>query len=190
MDKAICVYCSSANNVAPQFFDFARQLGAEMARQGYALVYGGTDVGLMGALARSIHEHGGKVIGVIPVALHERGIAYELADELIITRDMRERKATMEARATAFAALPGGFGTLEELFEILTLKQLQYHGKPIVVLNTHGFYDPLLSLFEHIYEQKFARPDYRELYHVTADLPDLFAYLAQYQPPQLKSKWA
>lgn len=189
MEKLICVYCSSSSSVAPDFFDAARALGAEIARQGYGLIYGGAKVGLMGTVARAVKENGGKVVGVIPEALHARGITNETLDELIITKDMRERKATMESRADAFVTLPGGFGTFEELFEILTLKQLEYHNKPVTVLNVNGFYDPLVALFEHVYEQKFARPDYRELYHIAPDVADLFRYLAAYKPPQLKSKW-
>ena len=190
MAKTLCVYCSSSDRVAPHFFAAARELGAEIARQGYSLIYGGTDVGLMGAIARSVHQHQGYVIGVIPEALHAAGIAYNLCDELIVTRDMRERKAAMENRADAFVGFPGGFGTLEEVFEILTLKQLSYHAKPLVLLNVAGFYDPLLELFEHIYASNFARLDYRELYHVANDAPDLFRYLGSYQPPQLKNKWS
>lgn len=190
MDRAICVYSSSSDRVDPVYFAAARDLGAEMARRGYALVYGGTRVGLMGAVAAAVHAHGGKVIGVIPEALHEKGIGYEPADELIITRDMRERKAVMADRAQAFVALPGGFGTLEELFEILTLKQLHYHQKPVVVLNVAGFYGPFLDLCEHIYRENFAKPAYRQLYHVTVRIPEIFAYLEQYQPPDLGSKWS
>lgn len=190
MEKAICVYCSSSNAVAPEFFTAARELGAEMAQQGYALVYGGTRVGLMGAIAGAVHAHGGTVIGVIPEVLHRHGIAYDLADELIITRDMRDRKATMAARATAFVGFPGGFGTLEEIMETITLKQLQYHNKPVALLNVGGFYDPLLHLFEHFYTNNFAKPVYRQLYHVAADPAALFAHLDTYQPPDLGAKWA
>nr|PZN42781.1 MAG: TIGR00730 family Rossman fold protein [Bacillota bacterium] len=189
MEKALCVYCSSSDAVDPVFFAAARELGAAMARQGYALVWGGTRVGLMGALARSVQEHGGRVIGVIPRALAERGIGYEGADELFVTRDLRERKAVMEARASGFVALPGGFGTLEELLEILTLKQLGYHQKPVVILNVQGFYDPLVELFEHIYRHRFAKPGFRQLYHVAGSVADLFAYLETYRPPALEDKW-
>lgn len=188
--RLICVYCSSSSNVDPAYFEAATALGAEIARQGYGLVYGGTTVGLMGTVAEAVKANGGMTVGVIPEALHGRGIGHGALDELIITKDMRERKATMEARASAFVALPGGFGTLEELFEILTLKQLGYHSKPVAVLNVNGFYDPLLGLIEHIYEQRFARPDYRALYHFAPDVADLFGYLAAYQPPELRSKWS
>lgn len=189
MEKALCVYCSSSNQVDPAFFAAARELGAGIARHGYGLVYGGTNIGLMGAIAASVQEHGGRVVGVIPEKLHGAGIGFAHADELIITKDMRERKATMESRATAFLGFPGGFGTLEEIFEILTLKQLGYHNKPVAIMNVNAFYDPLLSLFEHIYANNFAKPAYRQLYHCADTVEGLFAYLDTYQAPDLGSKW-
>lgn len=189
MERLLCVYCSSSDAVDPSFVESARTMGAEMARRGYGLVYGGTTVGLMGALARSVHSHGGRVVGIIPEAIHAMGIGNDLADELIVTPGMRERKAAMEARADGFIALPGGFGTLEELFEVTTLKQLKYHTKPIVILNAGGFYDPLVSLFEHIYQQRFAKPVYRQLYHVAATPAEAMEYLSSYTPPELGTKW-
>jgi len=189
MPKAICVYSSSSDAIAPHFFAEAEELGATIARAGYALVYGGARVGLMGAVARAVHAEGGRVIGVIPDVLQTKELTYDLADELIITRDLRERKAVMEARADVFLALPGGFGTLEEVLEILTLKQLVLHSQPLVLLNTHGFYDPLIHLFEHIYRERFARPETRALYHLAAAVPDVFAYLAAYEAPQPPGKW-
>lgn len=186
--KTICVYCSSSDAVAPVYLAAARDLGAQIAARGDALVYGGADLGLMGALARAVHAGGGRVVGVIPHAFRERGIAYEAADELIITRDLRERKAQMEARADAFVALPGGFGTLEELLEILTLRQLRTHTKPVVLLNTGDFYAPLLALFAHFYREHFAKP-FDGLYHVAADVPGIFTYLDAYRPTVAPSKW-
>lgn len=189
MTRMICVYCSSSDKVAPVYFDAARELGLAMAARGYGLIYGGTSVGLMGAVARAVHEGGGQVVGVIPEAIHREGISYDLADELIVTRDMRERKAAMENRATAFVALPGGFGTLEELFEILTLKQLRYHHKPLMLLDVDGFYKPLEDLFTHMYKERFAREEYRELYHFAPTVDALFTYLDGYQPPAPIRKW-
>jgi uncharacterized protein (TIGR00730 family) len=189
-NRAICVYCSSSNAVNQKFFTAARLLGKSIAVHGYALVYGGTKVGLMGAIADAARADGARVIGVIPEALHARGIAHEGLSELIVTKDMRERKAVMEENASAFIALPGGFGTLEEIFECITLKQLRYHAKPIALLNVSGFYDPLVALLEHIYEQNFAKAAYRESYHITSHVDDLFAYLDAYQPPVItENKW-
>lgn len=190
MQKAICVFCSSSESVAPAYFDVAAELGVTLAQRNYALVYGGTNVGLMGTVARAAHAGGGCVIGIVPQTIHARGIAFETADELIITRDLRERKGVMEERADAFIALPGGFGTLEEVVEVITLKQLQTHAKPIILLNTNGFYDPLIALFEHFYEQRFAKPDQRQLYYFAPDVSSAFTYLDTYQPPHIESKWA
>ena len=189
MSKSICVFCSSSDAVEAAFFDTAAELGAMLAWRGHTLVYGGTDVGLMGALARSAHQNGGKVVGIIPSAIQDKGIAYQSADELIVTRDLRERKALMEARADAFVALPGGFGTLEETLEILTLKQLGLHSKALVLLNSGGFYEPLLGLFEHLYEQRLAKPVYRQLYHVAPDAAGALDYIEAYAPQALPSKW-
>jgi hypothetical protein len=146
-------------------------------------------VGLMGALAKAAQQHGGKVIGVIPNFIASRGLAYQPADELIITNDMRQRKATMEARSDAFLALPGGFGTLEEMLEIITLKQLQQHVKPVVFLNRAGYYDPLAAVFEHMYKHRFAKPDYRHMYAFADSVAVALDYLENYQPAPLPGKW-
>ncbi len=186
--KNICVYCSSSDAVDAIYLEAARVLGAQMAARGDTLIYGGADLGLMGALARAVHAGGGRVVGVIPQALQARGIAYAIADEVIITPDLRERKATMEARADAFIALPGGLGTLEELLEVLTLRQLQAHTKPIVLLNTADYYAPLFALFAHLYRKRFAKP-FENLYHVADDVRGIFDYLDAYEPFVAPSKW-
>jgi len=186
--KNLCVYCSSSDAVAPIYLETARALGTQIAARGATLIYGGTDLGLMGAVARAVHAGGGRVIGVIPQALQARGIADDFADEVIITRDLRERKATMETRADAFIALPGGIGTLEELLEILTLRQLQAHTKPIVLLNTADYYAPLFTLFAHLYRERFTKP-FENLYHVADDVEGIFDYLDTYEPFVAPSKW-
>ncbi len=155
----VCVYCSSSNRIDPAYFDVAEALGHVLAGAGHALVYGGGSVGLMGAVARATHAAGGSVCGVIPEALRAReGVAYDAADELIVTKTMRERKRIMYERADAFVVLPGGFGTLEEFLEVLTLRQLGYHRRPIALVNTGGFFDPLLTFFEHVRAEQFAHP--------------------------------
>lgn len=189
MSKTICVYCSSSEALDKSYYQAARELGILMARQHCALVYGGGRIGLMGEVARAVHEHGGKIIGVIPKSLEEKELAYEACDELIVTKDLRDRKAIMETRADAFVALPGGFGTLEEVLEVLTLKQLRFHLKPIILVNTNAFYDHLIRMCEHIYQERFAKPDSRLLYHVAADATHVFSHLENYQPPQLQNKW-
>ncbi|MBN1247475.1 MAG: TIGR00730 family Rossman fold protein, partial [Anaerolineae bacterium] len=156
---------------------------------GDTLVYGGADIGLMGAVAQAVKMGGGTVIGVMPTALQEKRIVFSDADEFIVTRDMRERKAVMEARSDAFVVLPGGFGTLEELSETLTLRQIGAHTKPIVLLNTANYYAPLVALFEHFYEQRFAHP-WRHYYYVAGDVPDVFSYLDAYRPDAAPDKWA
>jgi uncharacterized protein (TIGR00730 family) len=185
----ITVFSSSSDAVDPVFFEVARELGRGIARRGDTLVYGGTNVGLMGALARAAKEDGGRVVGVIPGHIADRGISFQDADELLVTTNMRDRKRTMEERADAFVVLPGGFGTLEEAVEIITLKQLHQHRKAIVILNAHRFYDPLHTLFEHFYEQHFAKPASRALYHFASSVVDAFVYLDSYVPLEVPTKW-
>ena len=187
--KNVCVFCSSSDAVEAAFFEAAAELGALLARRNYSLLYGGAQVGLMGALAGAVHREGGHVIGVIPQAIHRQGVAYLAADELIVTQDLRERKTVMNDRSDAFLALPGGFGTLEEFLEILTLRQLGYHDKPLVLLNTQDFFEPLLQLFEHLYRSQFAKPEYRSLYHVAGSPAAALDHLESYQPTATPSKW-
>lgn len=188
--KAICVYCSSSDALDPAFYEAAEVLGTEIARQGHTLVYGGARTGLMGTIARTVHQCGGRVVGVIPEMLAAAQQGWDGADEYVITKDMRERKSVMELRADAFVAMPGGFGTLEEVLEILTLKQLRTHNKPLVLMNTLGYYDPLIRLFEHIYQQHFAKAAHRQLYHISPDARDVLTYIDSYQPPDIPVKWS
>jgi cytokinin riboside 5'-monophosphate phosphoribohydrolase len=187
--KKICVFCSSSNNVNSSFFNAATELGELIAMKNWSLVYGGTHIGLMGAIARAVHSKKGKVIGVITTFLNEKGITYDSADELIVTKDMRERKRIMEERGDAFIALPGGFGTIEEILEILTLKQLQLHNKPVVLLNTDDYYKDFLLFFEHMYYEKFARDDFRKLYFIAPDPKSAISYIEHYSPAELQNKW-
>jgi len=189
MIRSICVFSSSSDAVAPHYMAAATELGAAIAKRSLTLVYGGGRVGLMGVVARSVHAHGGRVVGVIPGFLRRHEVAYEEADELIVTKDLRERKAIMEERADAFIALPGGFGTLEEILEILTLKQLATHSKPIVFLNTERFFDPLLNLFEQLFDQSFAKPETRTHYHVANAPMEVLTHLENYEPPAQVKKW-
>jgi cytokinin riboside 5'-monophosphate phosphoribohydrolase len=155
----LCVYCSSSDKLEPRFYEAADELGRAMAERGHTLVYGGGSVGIMGRLARAVHAHGGKVIGVIPS---------------VVTDDMRTRKAEMERRANAFLILPGGLGTLEELAEMLVLKVLRQTHKPLVIFNQDGFYDPLLAFFDHLCEHRFASAACRKLYAVADSVPEVF----------------
>ena len=189
MHKIICVYGSSSCAVEKIYFDAAYQLGCEIAKRGDTLLFGGGLIGLMGATAKGIHANHGKVIGVVPEALNLKGIIYENCDELIVTKGLRERKAVMDERSDAFIALPGGYGTLEEILEIITLKQLRYHGKPIVILNINSFYDHLIKQFERMIVQKFAKPECTELYFVTDNINEALSYIDSYHPHAFTSKW-
>lgn len=187
--KNICVFSSSSDAVAPVYLEAAAELGKLLAQGGYTLVYGAGSVGLMGQMARAIHAHGGKIIGVIPEALKRKEVCYFQSDELIVTETMRQRKQAMDERADAFVIMPGGFGTLEEMFEILTAKQLHYHSRAIVFVNTNGFFDELLSLFERFYREAFAKSLYRDYYHVVATPAAALDYLQNYRPPVAQDKW-
>jgi uncharacterized protein (TIGR00730 family) len=189
MNKTICVYSSSSNSIDPEYFKVARELGKAIAVNNDTLLFGGGMRGLMGATATAAHQNGGSVIGVIPEMLNVKGVVYEFCDELIITEDMRKRKSIMDSRSDAFIALPGGFGTYEELLEIITLKQLKYHNKPIVILNVNGYYDLLLKQFEAAISGHFAKEESRLLYYVTEDVNDALNYIANYKPTQFKDKW-
>lgn len=187
--KYVCVYCSSSDAVDPQYLEAAEALGKAIVSRNCGLVYGGAKSGLMGMTARTVAGLGGAVVGVIPRRLAELGQGLPEITEYIITDDMRQRKAAMEDRADGFVALPGGFGTFEEILEIITLKQLGYHNKPIVLVNTGGFYDPLVAAFEQLYKLKFAKEATRELYTVTATPEEALEYIVNYVPGKIVSKW-
>ena len=155
--KSVCVYCASGPGKNPAFVEAARSFGRVLAENGIRLVYGGGSVGLMGALADAVLDHGGAVTGVIPEFLVNREHMLARAQERIITRDMHERKRIMFGRADAFVALPGGVGTLEELVEQLTWAQLGRHKKPILILNVEGFWDPLCALLDRMEKLEFIR---------------------------------
>ena len=189
MNQTICVYSSSSAAIDQVYFDTATQLGQAIASRGDELLFGGGMIGLMGAIAEAVRKNGGKVIGVIPKALDRPGIVDEGCHELIVTEGMRERKAMMDVRSDAFIALPGGYGTLEELLEIITLKQLKYHNKPIVILNVNRFYDPLLAQFDSIVEKHFAKSESQDLYRVTGSITEALEYIDTYTPYPFSEKW-
>jgi uncharacterized protein (TIGR00730 family) len=155
--KSICVYCGSGPGTNPTFVEAARAFGRIVAENGIRLVYGGGSVGLMGELAKSVVDHGGVVTGIIPEFLTGREFMFQRAQEMIVTRDMHERKRLMFERADAFVALPGGIGTLEELVEQMTWAQLGRHKKPILIANIEGFWDPLCALLDHMKTLEFIR---------------------------------
>jgi uncharacterized protein (TIGR00730 family) len=183
----ICVFCSSSEAVDGLYVRDARELGRLIATGGHSLIYGGGGYGLMGAVARAVRANGGEVTGVIPAFMAERKLAE--ADRIIVTRDMRERKARMEELSDAFIALPGGFGTLEEILEIITLCQLGAVIKPVAFVNTAGFYDPLLAVFEKLYTESFAKPAFRVLYSVAAGPREALSDILTWTPGERVSKW-
>jgi len=177
MPKTLCVYCASSDRIDPKYTDTATAVGREMVRQGWSLVYGGGKVGLMGAVARAVKTSGGRVVGVIPEFMKAKELAYDDADEMHSVVTMRDRKREMETRADAFLALPGGWGTLEEIMEILTLRQLDVLRKPVVFLNQDGFYDELLRFFSRMIAERFNKPSNLKLFSVAATVDEVFAQL-------------
>jgi uncharacterized protein (TIGR00730 family) len=186
--ERICVYCGSSMGERPGHAALARQVGQLIARRGLGLVYGGGRVGLMGVLADAVLEAGGEVVGVIPQRLIDAEVAHTGLTRLDVVATMHERKARMESLSDAFIALPGGFGTLDELFEILTWAQLGLHGKPCGLLDTDGYYAPLVAWADAAVEAGFVRPAHRRLLMVDADPAVLLDRLAAHQPTPL-SKW-
>jgi len=186
---SVTVYCSSSSAIPAVYPQAARELGRAIAAQGWALVYGGNSVGLMAAVAEGARESGGKVIGITPQLMVDKGVSDPKCDELVVTNDMRDRKALLEMRGDAFVTLPGGLGTFEEVFEIIVGKQLNYHNKAIVLLNIGGYYEPLLAMIEHGIEQKFVKPAARELYFVAQNVSDAISHLRTYVPKPAADKW-
>lgn len=189
MQKFLCVYCASSDRVDPKYSAVATQVGAEITRRQWALVYGGGKTGLMGAVARGVKSGGGRVVGVIPEFMKVRELEFTEADELISVLTMRERKMLMETRADAFLALPGGWGTLEELLEILTLAHLEVLHKPVIILNQDGFYDDLLRLFDRIVAEKFMHATIRGKYAVVQTVAEIFPLLENWSHQPGDAKW-
>jgi uncharacterized protein (TIGR00730 family) len=175
--NALCVYCGSSPGTDPAFVAAARGLGKILAEAGIRLIYGGGTVGLMGALAESVIKYGGQATGIIPEFMTAKERPRPLAQELIVTRDMHERKRVMFERADGFVALPGGIGTLEELVEQLTWAQLGRHKKPILIANINGYWDPLLTLVEHMRAVEFVPPSLRVDFLVADRVDDILPRL-------------
>lgn len=180
---SICVYCGASNNIRPEYEAVAIALGQELSRRDIGLVYGGGSVGLMGTLARTAREGGCSVVGVIPESLTTRELMGEQIGELIVVESMHERKAIMSSLSDAFVALPGGFGTMDELFEAITWGQLGIHAKPIGLLNVEGYFDPILQWIERGVQEGFVNPQHRKLLTVDLEPAALIDRLATYEPP-------
>jgi uncharacterized protein (TIGR00730 family) len=179
----VCVFCGSLSGSSPLYADAARRVGVALARAGLGVVYGGGRVGLMGIVADAALAEGGRVVGVIPERLMQKEIAHEGVTELLIVPGMHERKAEMARRAQGFLTLPGGIGTFEEFFEVLTWAALGLHAKPIGVLNFSGYFDPMLAMLEHGVTEGFVRARHLELLHVSRDPEAIAVDLLSHVPP-------
>lgn len=186
--KSICVYCGSSSGKHPEYVELARAFGAEMARRGIALVYGGGKVGLMGTVADAVLGGGGKVIGVIPRQLVELEVAHPALSELVVVDTMHQRKTRMYELSEAFVALPGGFGTMDEMFEMLTWAQLGLHQYPCAFLDVRGYYRDLHALMNHMVDERFVRSQQRDSVWFGEDMSALFEWMQSYEGTYIP-KW-
>ncbi|RRJ97221.1 TIGR00730 family Rossman fold protein [Opitutaceae bacterium TAV4] len=188
MTKLLCVYCASSTMLASKYYEAGARLGEGLVRRGWGLVYGGGKAGVMGAVALQVKAGGGRVVGVIPDFMVERELAFREADELIVVNTMRERRRIMEERASAFVALPGGIGTLEELIEIMMARALNRIDKPLVLVNQEGFYDDLLRFFERMTRERFLSKS-PGLFTVTDSVDDVWRLLEHPCPLVVDELW-
>lgn len=186
--KNICVYCGSNSGRIPIYMEQAKLLAKELVERGIGLIYGGANVGLMGTLANAVLAEGGEVTGVIPEALLGKEIAHKNLTDLKVTKSMHERKTLMSDLSDGFIALPGGIGTLEELFEMWTWAQLGFHTKPCGLLNTQGYYDKLRAFLEHTVKEGFVKPAHQSMLIVESESDALLDRFMNYAPP-LVEKW-
>jgi hypothetical protein len=185
----ICVFSSSSNGISGLYFEEAHRLGTLIGQNGHSLINGGANVGLMEAVTIAAKNAGARTIGIIPEKMKGHNLVSNHSHEVVVTADMQERKARMRDVSDAFIALPGGFGTLEEILEIMTLKQLAYHNKAVVFVNTNHFFDDLLRQFEKTYSERFAKEEYRQLYFVAQNSDEAMRYIESYQPVEQPTKW-
>ncbi|QAU23846.1 TIGR00730 family Rossman fold protein [Dyella sp. M7H15-1] len=178
---ALCVYCGSSSGKHPEYMETARIFGTEMARRGITLVYGGGKVGLMGAIADAVLAAGGKVIGVIPRQLVEREVAHPDLTDMHVVETMHQRKTRMYELSDAFVALPGGFGTMDEMFEMLTWSQLGLHKYPCAFFDVRGYYTQLRHMMDHMVDENFVRPEQRASIWFGDNMQALFDWMSQYQ---------
>ncbi len=186
--KRICVYCGSSSGSLPDYTDAAKELGAKLASNNIELVYGGACVGIMGAVANAVLDAGGRATGVIPKSL-EGEVAHSGLSELHVVDSMHARKALMFELSCAFIAMPGGFGTLEEILEVLTWGQLGFHSKPCALLNTSGYFDKLIEFLEYAGSQEFIRPEHLQMLLADDSPKSLLDKINQYQAPTIKKWW-
>lgn len=182
--KTICVFAGSSRGTSPAYVEAARALGAEIAKRNLRLVYGGGNIGLMGECAQAARDGGSEVIGVIPERLMPKEVSGQTVGDLRIVKDMHERKAMMAELSDGFVCLPGGWGTLEEAFEMTTWQQLGYHDKPIGLLNIDGYYDGLWTFVQHAASQGFIRPTHKDIMLLESAPGDLITRLENYKAPE------
>ena len=182
--RSVCVYCGASPGHDPVYAEAARALGREMVKRDLALVYGGGHVGLMGVIADAVLEAGGEVTGVIPKALMDTEVGHERLTRLLVVKDMHERKALMAEHADGFIAMPGGIGTLEELFEAMTWAQLGFHEKPVGLLNVNGFYDKLTAFLSQLEQEGFVRAEHKNLLINENDPSTLLERLSAFRMPE------
>ena len=185
----ICVFSSSSNAIADVYVSEAIDLARLIGQSGFCLINGGSNVGTMDVITREAGKNGAKTIGIIPQKLRDFNLASVHAHEIIVSGDMMERKFRMRELSDAFIALAGGFGTLEEILEVITLKQLSYHNKAVVFINTNGFYNDLFRQFEKSYDEKFAKENYRKLYYIAENAEQAMDYIVNYKPEEAVNKW-
>jgi len=185
----ICVFSSSSNAIADVYVNEAIDLAMLIGQSNFCLINGGSNVGTMDVITREAGKYGARTIGIIPEKLRDFNLASIHAHEIIVSGDMMDRKFKMREMSDAFIALAGGFGTLEEILEVITLKQLGYHHKAIVFINTNGFYDDLFRQFEKSYDEKFAKESYRNLYFIAENSAEAMNYLQEYMPEETVNKW-
>jgi hypothetical protein len=181
--KSICVYCGSADGIRPDFLSAARQMGETLARHRITLIYGGGRTGLMGAVADGVLEHGGEVTGVIITSMNTPALAHPGITRMEVTATIHQRKARMYELAEGYIALPGGFGTLDELFETLTWGQIGEHSKPVGLLNVNGYFDPLLAMLDRAMQENFIFPEHRQALLTDSDPKRLLAAMENHQHP-------
>lgn len=186
--RRLCIYCGSSPGSGEAYATAARTTGRALAQRGIALVYGGGNVGMMGRIADAVLDAGGEVIGVIPHHLADKELAHERATQMIRVNSMHERKQTMADLSDGFITLPGGIGTLEEMFETMTWLQLGLHRKPIGLLNVDGFFDSMLGFLDHMVAERFLKPEHRDLLMVDDDIERLIGRLASFEAPDAQ-KW-
>ena len=186
--KRLCVFCGSSHGANSAYAEAAKNLGGELARRGIELVYGGGKVGLMGVIADAVLAGGGRVTGIIPESLMAKELGNKTIQDLRVVKTMHERKALMAELSDGFIAMPGGIGTFEEFFEIVTWAQLGFHTKPCALLNVNGFYDPLLQLLDHSIAEGFVKPKQRDLVLVEPDFRKVLDRMANHHVPH-EPKW-